>query len=198
MSLWCRVWRQNLSLHSFLIDLAIKPGDFYLKLKLIPHIRKYSQYWTQLALGAGIYSAEDIQTPGPKGQEIKQTVKEDFSRFTAWELKTNLCEIKSLIIIEKDPMGPSLSQWLWNFNLRKGSFRALYFISCIQNEYINYVETFSEWKFTTKHWTSKPSPSQHSIMWVYTLVWRSVDECTWHVFSSKDWWELAVGLWVCT
>ena len=159
---------------------------------------KYSQYWTQLALGAGIYSAEDIQTPGPKGQEIKQTVKEDFSRFTAWELKTNLCEIKSLIIIEKDPMGPSLSQWLWNFNLRKGSFRALYFISCIQNEYINYVETFSEWKFTTKHWTSKPSPSQHSIMWVYTLVWRSVDECTWHVFSSKDWWELAVELWVCT
>ena len=66
---------------------------------------KYSQYWTQLALGAGIYSAEDIQTPGPKGQEIKQTVKEDFSRFTAWELKTNLCEIKSLIIIEKGLYG---------------------------------------------------------------------------------------------
>ena len=183
MSLWCWVWRQNFSLHSFLINLAIKPGDLYLKLKLTPHIWKYSQYWTQLALGAGIYSAEDIQTPGPKGQEIKQTVKEDFSRFTAWELKTNLCEIKSCTITDKDPKGSS--QWLWNFNLRVGSFRTL-----VHNFRVEiYYQTLNIQTITQS--------AQYNVSTLYTIG-GSVDECSWHVFSSKDWWELAVELWVCT
>ena len=41
------------------------------------------QYWQQLALDVGTYSASDINAGGPKGQAIKELIKEDFTRFFA-------------------------------------------------------------------------------------------------------------------
>lgn len=38
------------------------------------------QYWKLLALDVGSYSSDDINAGGPKGEEIKQQIKEDFAR----------------------------------------------------------------------------------------------------------------------
>ena len=40
-----------------------------------------NQYWKLLALDVGTYDANDINAGGPKGEEIQQTIKEDFARF---------------------------------------------------------------------------------------------------------------------
>ena len=41
------------------------------------------QYWKLLALDVGTYSDSDINEGGPKGQAIKELIKEDFTRFFA-------------------------------------------------------------------------------------------------------------------
>ena len=39
------------------------------------------QYWKLLALDVGTYSTEDINSVGPKGQEIKEEIKQDYTRY---------------------------------------------------------------------------------------------------------------------
>ena len=38
------------------------------------------QYWKLLALDVGTYTPEDINSGGPKGNEIKKTIQQDFTR----------------------------------------------------------------------------------------------------------------------
>ena len=113
---------------------------------------------------------------------------------TKLELETNLCEIKSFTIKEKDPRGLLSDCETSIFAICKGSFR----VSSTRSKWINQmcwnfcrVEIY----YQTLNIQTITQSAQYNVS---TLLWRSVDECTWHVFSSKDWWELAVGLWVCT
>ena len=39
-----------------------------------------NQYWKLLTLDVGTYDADDINAGGPEGDQIKQTIKEDFTR----------------------------------------------------------------------------------------------------------------------
>ena len=41
----------------------------------------FNQYWQLLALDVGTYDTDDINAGGAKGAEIKQTIKEDFTRY---------------------------------------------------------------------------------------------------------------------
>ena len=46
-----------------------------------------NQYWKLLALDVGTYDADDINAGGPEGDQIKQTIKEDFTRSLVVDLK---------------------------------------------------------------------------------------------------------------
>eukprot|EP00090_Calanus_glacialis_P004580 TRINITY_DN13435_c1_g1_i1.p1 TRINITY_DN13435_c1_g1~~TRINITY_DN13435_c1_g1_i1.p1 ORF type:complete len:302 (-),score=83.60 TRINITY_DN13435_c1_g1_i1:31-864(-) len=57
-----------------------------------------NQYWKLLALDVGTYTPEDINSGGPKGNEIKKTIQQDFTRVEVYYQTLN---IQSIVQTEK-------------------------------------------------------------------------------------------------